>query len=164
MNALSKIALFVSAIAVAQPQAATAQTRSLSKAWAGSWQLDTGESKFSSADFTPKSETRSYSINGTRLTMRSNGITASGKKLAWGYSARVDGKWYSTSGNPNTDHVSLTLVSPHELKSKTKLKGKRSANSTLKLSADGKLLTVHPSILTAKADPTDDTLIYHRTK
>ena len=164
MNALSKTALFVSALAVAQPQAATAQSRSLSKDWAGTWRLDTKESKFSSAEFTPKSETRTYRIAGPRLTLHSDGINAAGKKLVWGYSAKADGKWYSTSGNPNSDQVALTFVSPRELKSKTRLKGKPSANSTLSLSADGKMLTVRRSILTAKGGPTDDTVIYRRSK
>ena len=164
MKSASKLALFVSAIAMTLPSAATAQSRALSKAWNGTWHLDTKESKFSSPDYTPKSDTRTYSVAGTKVTMRSNGVNAAGKKLVWSYTAKTDGKWYVVTGNPNTDHVALTFVSPREFKSKTHLQGKLSARSTLALSADGKVLTIHRSILTAKSGPTDDTLIFHRTK
>ena len=163
MDLLSKLAL-VAAAAIALPQGANAQAPALAKAWNGTWHLDTGKSKFSSAEFTPKSDTRTYSVTGRRVTMRSSGINAAGKKLTWSYSATADGKWYKTSGNPNTDHVALTFVSPREFKSKTKLNGKPSAKSTVTVSSDGKVLTIHRSILNAKSGPTDDTLVFHRTK
>jgi hypothetical protein len=164
MNAPKKLALMLSAIAMALPQTASAQSAALSKAWAGTWYLDTGKSKFSSAEFTSKSDTRTYTVAGKRLTMRSTAINAAGKTMKWGYSANTDGKWYPTSGNPNTDHVALTFVSPREFKSKTKLKGKPSARSTVTLSADGKVLTINRSILNAKGGPTDDILVFDRTK
>ena len=162
MNAPQKLALMLAAAAIALPQPAIG--KSLSKAWNGTWQLNMEKSKFSSAEFTPKADTRTYTIAGNRLTMRASGTNAAGKAMKWSYSARTDGKWYPTSGNPNTDHVALTFVGPREVKSKTKLKGKASARSTATLSADGKQLTIARSILTAKGGPTDDTLVYDRTK
>jgi hypothetical protein len=164
MNTPKKLALILSAIAMALPQTASAQPTALSKAWAGTWHLNAGKSKFSSAEFTSKSDTRTYTVAGKRLTMRSTAIDAAGKTMKWGYSANTEGKWYPTSGNPNTDHVALTFVSPREFKSKTKLKGKPSARSTVTLSADGKVLTINRSILIAKGGPTDDVLVFDRTK
>jgi hypothetical protein len=162
MNAPKKLALILSAIAMALPQAASA--KSLSKAWNGTWHLNTEKSKFSSAEFTAKSDTRTYTVAGRRLTMHSTMINADGKTIKWSYSANTNGKWYRTFGNPNTDHVALTLVSPRELKSKTTLRGKPSARSTATVSADGKVLTINRSILTAKGGPTDDTMVFDRTK
>lgn len=164
MNAPKKLALILSAVAMALPQNASAKPAALSKAWAGTWYLDTAKSKFSSAEFTSKSDTRTYTVAGRRLTMRSTMINAAGKTIKWGYSANTDGKWYRTSGNPNTDRVALTFVSPREFKARTTLKGKRSARSTATLSADGKVLTLKRSILTAKGGPTDDILVFDRTK
>jgi hypothetical protein len=91
-------------------------------------------------------------------------INAAGKTIKWSYSANANGKWYRTSGNPNTDHIALTLVSPREITSKTTLKGKPSARSTATVSADGKVLTIKRSILMAKGGPTDDTLVFDRAK
>jgi hypothetical protein len=162
MNAPKKLAFILSAIAMALPQTASAQ--SLSKAWTGMWHLNTEKSKFSSAEFTSKSDTRTYTVAGRRLTMQSTMINADGKKIKWNYSANTNGKWYRTFGNPNTDHVALTFVSPRELKSRTTLKGKPSAKSTVTVSADGKVLTINRSILNAKGGPTNDVMVFDRTK
>ncbi len=164
MNAPTRLALILSAVAIALPQTASAKSAALSKSWAGTWHLNIEKSKFSSEDFTPKSDTRTYAVAGTRLTMRATGINAAGKTMKWSYSASTDGKWYPTSGNPNTDRIALTLVSPREFTSKTTLKGKPTARSTATVSADGKVLTIKRSILTAKGGPTDDTLVFDRTK
>ena len=164
MNAHRKLGLLIAAVAITLPQTAGAKSGALSKSWNGTWQLDTGKSKFSSAEYTPKSDRRTYSVTGMRVTMRSTGVDASGKTMKWGYSATANGHWFQTSGNPNTDHIALTMVSPFEVKSETKLKGKPSAKSTATLSADGKVLTINRSILNAKGGPTDDTLVFDRAK
>jgi hypothetical protein len=162
MNASQKFALIFAAAAIALPQPAIG--KSLSKAWNGTWQLNTEKSKFSSPQYTPKSDTRTYRAAGNRLTMRASGINAAGKTMKWGYSAKTDGKWYPTSGNPNTDHVSLTFVTPREFKSNARLKGKPAARSTATLSADENVLTINRSILNAKGGPTADTLVFDRAK
>jgi hypothetical protein len=96
--------------------------------------------------------------------MKSTGTNAAGKTMKWSYSAVANGRWYPVTGNPNTDHIALIFVSPREFKSKTKLKGKASARSTATVSADGKVLTINRSILNAKGGPTDDTMVFDRTK
>lgn len=162
MNTPRKIALIITAAAIALPQPAIGKP--LSKAWNGTWQLNTEKSKFTSADYTPKSDRRTYTVAGTRLTMRSTGTNAAGKTMKWGYSAKTDGKSYPVSGNPNTDQIALTYVSPHEFKSNAMLKGKASAKSTATLAADGKTLTIARSILMAKGGATNDTMVFDRTK
>ena len=162
LNASQKFALIFAAAAIALPQPAIG--KSLSKAWNGAWQLNVEKSKFSSADYTPKSDHRTYAVAGSHLTMKAKGTDAAGKPMNWGYSAKMDGKWYPTTGNPNTDHVALTFVSPNQFKSNTKLKGKPTAKSTATVSADGKVLTINRSILNAKGGPTDDTMVFERTK
>src|SRR5262245_36682954 len=127
MNAPRKLALLFAAAAIVLPQPAVG--RSLSKAWSGAWQLNTAKLHFSSHDFTSKSGTRTYAVAGTRLTMRSTSTNAAGKTMKWGYSGRMDGKWYPASGNPAVDHVALTFVSPTEFKSNARLKGKPAASS-----------------------------------
>lgn len=162
MNTARKTVLIFAAAAIALPQPALG--KSLSKAWNGAWQLNTGKSKFSSADYTPKSDHRTYTAAGSRLTMRATSTNAAGKTMKWGYSAIVNGRWYPVAGNSNVDHVALTFVSPLEFKSNSRLKGKASARSTATLSADGKMLTINRSILAAKGGPTDDTLVFDRVK
>ncbi|HEX6071858.1 MAG TPA: hypothetical protein VFY95_02490 [Sphingomicrobium sp.] len=164
MNVPKKLALILTAVAIALPQTAHAQSAALAKSWAGTWHLNAGKSKFSSADYATKSDTRTYTVTGNRLTMRSTLVNAAGKTMKWGYSAKTDGKWYPTSGNANTDRIALTLVGPREIKSRTTLKGKASARATVTVSADGKVLTITRSILSAKGGPTDDVLVFERSK
>jgi hypothetical protein len=164
MRAFNKLVLGLSALTIAVPQTVSAQSGALLKSWVGTWHLNTAKSKFSSKDFTTKSETRTYTLDGKRLTLRSTSVNAAGKTMKWGYSASTDGKWYPTSGNPNTDRVALTFVSPREFKARTTLKGEPAARSTVTLSADGKELRLARSILTAKGGPTNDTLVYERAK
>ena len=162
MNAQSKLALIIAATAFAVPHTAGAQTSALSKAWAGTWEMNPEKSKFSSAEFTPKSDTRTYNLVGKRLTMRSIMVNAAGKTIKWNYTANPDGKYYRTAGNPNTDHIALTFVNSREFKSRATLNGKPSARSTVTLSEDGKQLTIARSILRAKDGPTNDTMVFDR--
>lgn len=164
MNAPQKLALILSAVAIAVPQIVQAKSAPLSDSWAGTWHLNMQKSKFSSEEFTPKSDTRTYAVAGNHLTMRSTLVNASGKTIKWGYSANTDGKPYRTTGNPYTDHVVLSAVGPHEFTSKALLKGKPVSKSTVTLSADGKLLTIKRSMLTAKGGPTHDTMLFDRAK
>lgn len=163
MNTFKALALTGAALAFAAAQTAVAAPGPSPKLWSGTWQLNSAKSKFSSPDSSEKSETRSYSVSGNRVTMKSNAY-GSGKPMKWGYSAATNGKWYPTTGNPNADHIALTLVSDREVKSKTQLHGKPSARATATVSANGKVLTINRSILTAKGGPTDDTLVFDRAK
>jgi hypothetical protein len=164
MNPATKLALMIAGAAIAVPQSAAMAKAPNAKLWSGNWQLNADQSKFSSADSTAKSDTRTYQVSGNRVTMRSSMTNAAGKTMKWSYSAATDGKWYPVSGNPNADHIALRLVGDREIKSETQLKGKPSANSLATVSADGKQLTIARHIMTGKGAPTNDTLVYDRTK
>jgi hypothetical protein len=164
MNTFKALALTGAALAFAAAQTAVAAPGPNAKLWSGAWQLNSAKSKFSSPGSSEKSESRSYSVSGNRVTMKSNTITGAGKPMKWSYSATTNGKWYPTTGNPNADHIALTLVSDREVNSKTQLHGKPSAKASASVSADGKVLTINRSILTAKGGPSDDTLVFDRAK
>lgn len=164
MNARSRITLMIAGLAIALPQGPALAKGPNAKLWTGTFQLNLGKSKFTSPDYTPKSDTRTYSVAGNRITMGSKGVNGAGKAMNWGYSATLGDKWAKVTGNPNTDQVALTLVSDREFKSTSQLKGKTTATSTLTVSEDGRAITIHRSILNAKGGPTDDTMIYDRMK
>jgi hypothetical protein len=162
MNVPHKLVLMLAAAAIVLPQPAIG--KSLSKAWSGAWHLNTAQSHFSSPDATSKSDTRTYTVSGNRLTMRSTSTNAAGGTMKWSYSARTDGKWYPASGNPGLDHMRADLSQPAPVQVDRETEGKVSARSTATLSADGKTLTISRSILTVKGGPTDDTLVFDRVK
>ncbi len=164
MNARKTLALIGAGLAIVIAQTANAAPAPNAKLWSGAWKLNVAKSKFGAADTAEKGETRTYTVSGNRLTMSSSATTGAGKAMKWGYSAATDGKWYPTAGNPNTDHIALTLASDREVKSKTQLHGKPSANATASVSADGKQLTIDRNILTAKGGPSHDVLVFDRAK
>ena len=162
MNALKTLAMTGAALAFVTAQMASASPSPSAKLWSGSWHLNVGKSKFASADSSEKSEVRAYRISGNHVTMRSTVTTGSGKVMKWGYSAATDGKWYLTAGNPGMDHIKLTGVSDHEMKSQT-LKLKHTAGgATISVSKDGKELTIDR---TGGAAGTDhDVMVFDRVE
>jgi len=162
MNARKTLLLFALAL-VALPQIVTAKSTALSKAWAGTWHLNTGKSKFSSPDASEKSETRTYTVAANRLSMTSTFTDHSGKVIKWSYSAATDGKWNPAAGNPNFNRIALSLTSDREVKAHT-TNGKTNGNATLTVSADGKQLTVIRMGTATKPGPDSDTLVFDRAK
>lgn len=156
-------ALICASGALALGQVANAAPAPNAKLWNGSWQLNSEKSTFSSAEYTPKKDTRTYRVSGARIIMHSSMVNSAGKAIKWGYNAMPNGKWFAITGNPGADHVALTMVSPRELKSETRLKGKTSATATVSVSDDGKELTVKRALTTPKG-PTDDTMVFDRMK
>ena len=158
MNLHSKLALIVAAVAIGSP-AALAKADLPSAQWNGTWKLDTAASKFA----TPvgkRSETRTYKINGNKVSLVSKGTDASGKAEGFRYNAAFDGKWYPMTGNPRGDSISLTLVNPRQSKAKVRKAGKPTVTATLTVSADGKRLTLNRETLRAKGAPTTDVMVF----
>jgi opacity protein-like surface antigen len=153
MNARSKFALIFATAALATSQGVSAAAPN-AKLWNGTWHLDAAKSKFESAA-KEQSETRSYDVSATRLTMKSSSKDLSGKELNFSYSAGWNGKSYPMVGNPNADSISLTAVSAREVKTNSRLHGKLSVQSTATVSADGKHLTINRKMLRFKGAPTD---------
>lgn len=164
MNVRDTLTLLSVGLVITIAQPASASPAPDAKLWSGTWKLNTAQSKFSAADFSAKAETRTYSVSGRRVTMHASMTTPAGKQIKWTYSANWDGKPYPTVGNDNADHIILMPVSGREVKARTMLKGKPSANTTASVSADGKQITMQRSILTAKGGPSHDVLVYDRMK
>ncbi len=161
MNA-RKFALVIAGLALAIPQAPAIAKVFDAKLWNGNWQLNVAKSKFSSADYTVKSDTRTYAVSGTRVRLNASTVGAKGKLMKWGYVAVANGKPYPAHGNPNIDHIVVTMVSPSEFKTEGQLKGKAVSQSTVSVSAAG--LTIHRNVLNAKGGATDDNEVFDRVK
>ncbi|MEA3059659.1 MAG: hypothetical protein QOE50_1071 [Sphingomonadales bacterium] len=153
MNRRIKYAMIFATVAMAVPQGVSAAGPN-AKLWNGTWHLDAAKSKFESAA-KEQSETRTYDVSATRLTMKSSSKDLAGKELNFSYSAGWNGKSYPMVGNPNANSISLTAVSDRVVKANSRLNGKLSVQSTATVSADGKHLTVKRKMLRFKGAPTD---------
>ena len=153
MTRHTKLALVLAGLAVAIPQAASAAAPN-AKLWNGTWHLNAEKSKFASSA-KEQSETRTYVVSASKVTVKSSSKDPSGKTMNFSYSAGYDGKWYPMVGNPNANRISLTVASDRELKSRSQLHGKPSVESSATVSADGKHLTINRKMLRMKGAPTD---------
>jgi hypothetical protein len=153
MTGRTKVALILAGLTIAIPQSVDAAAPN-AKLWNGTWHLNAAKSKFSSSG-KEQSETRTYDVSASKVTVKSSSKDPSGKTLNFSYSAGWDGKWYPMVGNPNANRISLTAVSDRELKASSQLNGKPSVQSTATVTADGKHLTLKRKMLRMKGAPTD---------
>ena len=153
MNRQSKIALMLAGLAIVVPQVASAAGPD-AKLWNGTWNLNAAKSKFASPN-KEESETRTYTVTKTKVTMKSTSKRASGKPMTFSYSAGWDGKWYPMVGNPNANRISLKMISAREFSAQSRLNGKLTARSTATVFEDGKHLTLTRHMVALKGAPTD---------
>lgn len=153
MKRQSKIVLALGGLALLVPQAANAKGPD-AKLWNGTWHLNAANSKFPSGG-KEQSETRTYSVSASKVTMKSSSKDGAGKTMNFSYSAGWDGKNYPMVGNPRADQISLKMLSAREFSAQSRLHGKLTVQSTATVSADGKHLTLTRHMLTIKGAPTD---------
>lgn len=162
MNAPTKLLLVAAGVAIACAQPAIAQTVTPSKQWNGTWKLNPAKSRLSKPA-AKLSETRSYKIEGGKVTMNSTGTDRAGKPIKYSYTASYDGKFYPMPGNyPGGDSIALKLVNDRQVRAMVRKQGKNSVQAAAEVAADGKTLTIKRRMLSSP--PTDETLTYNRVK
>jgi hypothetical protein len=159
MDAHSK---FIVAIAcIAATVASPASTGAIPSAdWAGTWQLDLKQSRFSSP--APNWERRTIGISHNRMSVRSQGETASAKSIRFNYSVAMDGRFYPLVGNPDGDSISMRLASPTRVNIEVRRHGKTAATAITEVS--GATLTMRRHRLALSGNASDDLLVYERAR
>ena len=140
MNRLLRAGLIGSALSVSVMSSVIAKPHNDTSAIAGTWILNPTLSK--SAAPAMKSETRVYAVDGIKVTMRADGVDASGKSVSNSYAAAYDGKFYPTVGNPVGDSIALTKVDSHTVTAILHKGSKVAATARAVVSHDGKHLTI----------------------
>jgi hypothetical protein len=124
------------------------------KLWSGTWHLNSTASKWTAAG-KEQSETRSYSFDGGKITMKSSVKTGAGKAMDFSYSAALDGKSYPMTGNPNADSITIKAMNAREASATSSLHGKTTVHTIATVSADGKHLTLKRTYVAMKGTPTE---------
>lgn len=106
----------------------------------GTWVLNVGKSKFEGA-LPPKSYTiRLADAGAGKLHAEGRWVDGDGTETHVEFTAPLDGKVISVTGNPNADAVSLTAINANSIRESV-LKGGREVDwGTYTVSADGKTL------------------------
>ena len=145
----------------ALPAQSLAQARiAPSLSWAGTWQLNLGQSMFSGA--APKSESRTIAIEGRTMVTRSSGETADGRAIDFNYAVKLDGEFHPLIGNPDGDSISMQLISPEKVEIEVRRGGQRSAIAVAQVTAHQ--LTMERHRLPLSGSPSDDRLVYDRVR
>jgi hypothetical protein len=123
--------------------AAAGQVRAQSDPGVGTWKVSLAKSKYN-ARTAPRSEVRTYVMQGDAVKLTVNGVAADGSRVAWGYTARLDGKDYpiTGSGPAGADAIAATQANASTVEATMKKGGKAIETATRTVSSDGKTMTV----------------------
>jgi hypothetical protein len=127
----------------------------------GTWRLNVAKSRYSPGP-PPKSGTLQVTYNGTKRRSVLDTIADDGTKMRSEYEAATDGKDYPIKGSPNADTISLRQAAPGTIERTDKRSGQVVMITTMRLSNDGKSMTVTQKGRTATGDMVDNTIVYDR--
>lgn len=129
--------------------------------FAGSWQLNVSKSKYTPGPAPKSSVVKVEYIGDTRRSIVDS-VTAAGQRTRVEYSAASDGKDYPIKGSPDADTVSLKRVDANTIERTDKRSGKVVITLLIRLSADGKTMTVTQKGTNAQGQRVDNTLVYEK--
>ncbi len=130
--------------------------------FAGTWTLNVAKSKYDPGP-APKSGAVTFSTSGKSVKAIVAGVTDTGEKMQWEYTAAADGKDYPITGNnPNGDTVVLKQLSPNSFETTMKLKGKVTVVNVRTVAADGKTLTVTTKGMNPQGQKVNDALVFEK--
>lgn len=123
---------FAASVAFAAPQA---------DPFSGTWTLNVAKSKYDPGP-APKVGSVTFTTVGKTVKAVITGVTGTGEKVLWEYSAAMDGKDHPLTGTADGDTIALKPINANSVETTYKLKGKVTLVNVRTVSADGKTLTV----------------------
>ena len=129
--------------------------------FAGTWHLNVAKSTYRPGP-APKSGVLNVQYKGTTRHSVLDTIAANGDKVRTEYAAVENGQDYPLKGSPNADTVSLRRSSPGTIERVDKRQGQTVMFLVLRLSQDGKTMTVTQQGVTASGDKVSNTIVYEK--
>jgi hypothetical protein len=128
----------------------------------GTWELNLAQSRFVPASQAPRSQTRTYQVQGNQETARHTGIDAQGNSTLIEFTVRYDGKSYPLKGYPDWDSISMKRIDTHTSEFTQSRGGKVTLRGTRAVSKDGKTMTITAKGTTAKGEPVDQLVVFEK--
>jgi len=129
----------------------------------GTWKLNVAKSTYDPGP-PPKNATRTIEMRGNGTTQRTEGVDATGSRMAYEFSANYDGKDYpmTGSGTPNeADSVAVRQIDNFTVEATLKKAGNIVQTTRSVLSKDRKVLT-YTSQGNANGQPTSSVTVWER--
>jgi hypothetical protein len=127
----------------------------------GTWKLNATKSTFTAGP-PMKSQTRTYSQTGQRISLVMKTTGADGKESTSETTYQLDGKDYPITGSPDFDSLSGQQVDSQTAKFTMKRAGKAVGTTTRTVSKDGKTLTSKMKINAASGEQADNVLVFDK--
>jgi hypothetical protein len=127
----------------------------------GTWELNVAKSKFGPGR-APKSETRTYVVNGQDIKATTKGVDSAGKPTAAEFTINYDGKDRPMTGIPDADTLSLRRVDTFTTEFTQKRAGKVVMTGTRIISRDGKVMTITSKGTDATGKTINDVAVFEK--
>jgi hypothetical protein len=127
----------------------------------GTWELSIAKSTYN-AGRAPKSETRTYVVEGQEIRATSKGVGADGTPKSGQWTVNYDGKDRPITGSPDADMLSLKRIDAFTAEFTQKKAGKVVATGTRVISKDGKVMTITTEGTNAKGQAFKDVEVFDR--
>ena len=124
-----------------------------------SWKMDAAKSKCDPGPAV-KSSTAVFAAVGTGVKATIEGVTGTGEKTHWEYTAQYDGKDVKVTGNPDVDEVAMSRISGHITQTVYKKAGMTTLTNRRTVSGDGKTLTVTQTGTDTQGQKVNNTIVY----
>lgn len=155
----------LTAVTVAIVLAAVALSARAADPASGTWELNVAKSKFVPSTLAPRSQTRSYEVEGDGETAHHTGIDARGNPTLIEFTAAYDGKDYPLKGyEPDWDSISMKKIDEHTTEFTQSRAGKASLFGKRVVSRDGLRMTVTAQGTSAKGEPVRLAMEFDRKK
>jgi hypothetical protein len=140
---------------------AVASTALAADNWMGTWKLNVAKSKFSPG-MALQSQTIKFEPAGESIKLTGDSVNAEGTAMHTEYTSKFDGKDVPWTGNPNADMASPKRLDANRYENIWKKDGKATIHSKVKVSADGKTLTITQTGKNASGKAVKSTLVFDR--
>lgn len=111
-------------------------------AMTGTWELNLAKSKYVPASMAPRSQTRTYRVEGNKTVAHHTGIDSQGNPSRIEFTVTLDGKPAPLKGYPDWDAISMKKIDPYTTEFTQYRDGKATLVGKSIVSKDGKTLTV----------------------
>ena len=129
--------------------------------WLGTWKLDLAKSTYTPGP-APKSLTLKFKATSGGIQFTAEGVGADGKPTHSAFLSKFDGKDVPYEGNPDADMASPKKVDNNSYNNTWKKGGKPRIATNVKVSEDGKTMTITQTGTNAKLQTINNTAVYNK--
>jgi hypothetical protein len=127
----------------------------------GTWQLNPSKSTFTAGPAL-KSQTRTYSQSGDKITLVMTTVAPDGKEVTTRTTYLLNGNDFPVTGTPDYDSLSAKRVNSNTAEFTLKKGGKEIGTTSRTVSKDGKTLTAKTNVMTAAGEKSQNTLVFDK--